>query len=1107
PDKALQDIVYKLVPGLFHSEMRRRQEFYVKHPERMHETTPEGRGVGVERLIYSPDDSISLSLEYLDGEEDAGCASNHSSESENEGGVSRRFLQCPALVTIGILKKFLRIKYELTSIYTVEIIHRRESLPDDYTLMDVAYIYTWKRNGPMKFFFRITHSLTGHTTHQEQQSSITGVTSAVKPELSLIVSHQSEQETIDNEDNSKKELQEEAQKSVVGLVTSNPEFPKDSQVEISTKSFKESTAMSMAQPSPVVVTKSMQSIPVSATVTSVSSALKNYTISSSQSLQTNSQVPSSRTVTKILSNSTSIALTKTTTVTKTTPSLNSNIASNTSALNPDSNIREVVGHSTDIITSIPAQEDSEINNGVPENKPVQLASGMPSIKLSFPNSEQSVSKSAIKELSQASSTTKQVSSEQKPKEIGQESKSQVSLQLSSSSNISQKTDHIMNGFTKTGDELSPLSSELNNCKAKAQDEKSIVVCKTETEETLISSDSRVIKEENKKISTPSVSSGSSITTKAALSKYVQQRLQTSAKKLSNPNKIASEASSTKGSPLVAKNQSQITKDANKIRTNIKITDKAATINDKVISKKDTPQIKSIKDVKIETSNKEAGNVSTSTQKDTPNSDNTPNATVNNVNTASSNKNINNNNINKVPQQNQQIIKNNQQILKKNDEIMRCVPVKRPIQPVPRKTQDVLKNALLNRDIDDKTNVKKRRVTITNPIKRPAFNQSDASKTEHLQQPLSKKPRLAVENNRKPVHSDQKTSQLKVKFPNPNTDQNLPSPVIKTETKTENTSNTLKNNVINNSNISMHVGTSELKSNEVKKQDNVKNNSINDRVHSINTVQKHPNINHNTTTSKMFIAKTSSSNIKTGSQAIKPNSVSTVVKGSPQNMTSPPTPVAAHANGNPRLCPTPLPPSFKSKTGVEPDGAGALDLSASPRRHPHQSILSIAQTLARRQQHQCPSPVPPLSPLSSLSPFPVMPGVPVRSPPPQIRIPIPHHRSSHSQQQRPSSLSSSSPSPPADTIPSSSRMGPPQQQQQPPPPPLTPDMYAPHLMSPATLMFRQQLELQRLLAAGKHSTPPGMEWYNDPNSIKRLMKNLQQQQSAGRNSPFYPFNNN
>ncbi|KAG8236127.1 hypothetical protein J437_LFUL001614 [Ladona fulva] len=33
PDKTLQDIVYKLVPGLFQAEMRRRREFYSQHPE------------------------------------------------------------------------------------------------------------------------------------------------------------------------------------------------------------------------------------------------------------------------------------------------------------------------------------------------------------------------------------------------------------------------------------------------------------------------------------------------------------------------------------------------------------------------------------------------------------------------------------------------------------------------------------------------------------------------------------------------------------------------------------------------------------------------------------------------------------------------------------------------------------------------------------------------------------------------------------------------------------------------------------------------------------------------------------------------------------------
>lgn len=32
-DRTLQDVVFKLVPGLFHSEMKRRHCFYKEHPE------------------------------------------------------------------------------------------------------------------------------------------------------------------------------------------------------------------------------------------------------------------------------------------------------------------------------------------------------------------------------------------------------------------------------------------------------------------------------------------------------------------------------------------------------------------------------------------------------------------------------------------------------------------------------------------------------------------------------------------------------------------------------------------------------------------------------------------------------------------------------------------------------------------------------------------------------------------------------------------------------------------------------------------------------------------------------------------------------------------
>ncbi|XP_078033614.1 uncharacterized protein LOC144468186 [Augochlora pura] len=180
-DKALQEIVYKLVPGLYHKEMRKRREFYKKHPEHADFATPEQRGEDVSgRLIFAPEDAVSLSLEYLppgadpltillSTNEDANNVngpnnqnSNNNASSNNTGNhnanstSNRRYLQCPALVTIAHLKKFLALKYSVDMTrYTIEICHRRAPLPEHWTLMDVAYIYAWKRNAPMRFFYRV----------------------------------------------------------------------------------------------------------------------------------------------------------------------------------------------------------------------------------------------------------------------------------------------------------------------------------------------------------------------------------------------------------------------------------------------------------------------------------------------------------------------------------------------------------------------------------------------------------------------------------------------------------------------------------------------------------------------------------------------------------------------------------------------------------------------------------------------------------------------------------------------------------------------------------------------------------------------------------------
>lgn len=157
-DKALQDIVYKLVPGLFQKEMERRQQFYASRPGPAASATPEQRGEDTERIIFSPEDVISFSLEYSDATDTDSISSKSSDSNEPQplSATTRRYLQCPAVVNINHLKKFLSMKFDIDSTqFAIDILYKRVPLPDYYTLMDIAYIYNWKRNEPMRFFYQI----------------------------------------------------------------------------------------------------------------------------------------------------------------------------------------------------------------------------------------------------------------------------------------------------------------------------------------------------------------------------------------------------------------------------------------------------------------------------------------------------------------------------------------------------------------------------------------------------------------------------------------------------------------------------------------------------------------------------------------------------------------------------------------------------------------------------------------------------------------------------------------------------------------------------------------------------------------------------------------
>ncbi|OPJ81732.1 hypothetical protein AV530_014296 [Patagioenas fasciata monilis] len=68
-DKTLQDIVYKLVPGLFKNEMKRRRDFYAAHPSAdAANGSNEDRGevADEDKRIITDDEIISLSIEFFD---------------------------------------------------------------------------------------------------------------------------------------------------------------------------------------------------------------------------------------------------------------------------------------------------------------------------------------------------------------------------------------------------------------------------------------------------------------------------------------------------------------------------------------------------------------------------------------------------------------------------------------------------------------------------------------------------------------------------------------------------------------------------------------------------------------------------------------------------------------------------------------------------------------------------------------------------------------------------------------------------------------------------------------------------------------------------------
>lgn len=208
PDKVLQEIVYKMIPGLFDDEMRRRRNFYKGHygaisspssdDSSTGSLTIQGSSLTGERYgvvphpkpFYKPSDSIDLSIEpqtrgdsttiYYDnrrqsivtcftGSLQRDLHDDGSTFSSVDSQLFKTYLRCPARLTVLQLKKFIAAKFNICRDDTIHLKYLNESLKDEYSLIDVAYIYDWRGLEHMQLFYIIERDLSKLTIANGKQ--------------------------------------------------------------------------------------------------------------------------------------------------------------------------------------------------------------------------------------------------------------------------------------------------------------------------------------------------------------------------------------------------------------------------------------------------------------------------------------------------------------------------------------------------------------------------------------------------------------------------------------------------------------------------------------------------------------------------------------------------------------------------------------------------------------------------------------------------------------------------------------------------------------------------------------------------------------------------
>nr|XP_025037646.1 polycomb group RING finger protein 5 isoform X2 [Pelodiscus sinensis] len=172
-DNTLEEIIFKLVPGLREQELQREIEFWKKNKPQEN-----GQGVCGSLLVEMARMSGGVleqgSREYEspkaekpkvdeEGDENQDDKDYHRSDPQiaicldclrNNGqsgdnivkGLMKKFIRCSTRVTVGTIKKFLSLKLKLPSSYELDVLCNGEIMGKDHT-MEFIYMTRWRLRG------------------------------------------------------------------------------------------------------------------------------------------------------------------------------------------------------------------------------------------------------------------------------------------------------------------------------------------------------------------------------------------------------------------------------------------------------------------------------------------------------------------------------------------------------------------------------------------------------------------------------------------------------------------------------------------------------------------------------------------------------------------------------------------------------------------------------------------------------------------------------------------------------------------------------------------------------------------------------------------------